>query len=63
MRKVISGITSLMSMLLILFGIVISMCDTADASKQASVMLMGAIIMMVGAGFGFISMGVQDGNR
>ena len=55
MRKVISGIAGLTSMLLVLFGLVICMCDTADVDKQLSMMLMGFGIMAVGAVFGFIS--------
>jgi hypothetical protein len=60
MRKVISGITGLTSMLLIMSGLIVCMCDTADLNRQAKMMLMGAGIMLVGALFGFISMGVQN---
>lgn len=61
MRKVISGITGLMCMLLVLFGLIICMCETADLDKQLTMMFMGAGIMLVGAVFGFISKEVSNG--
>ncbi len=61
MRRIISGITGVASMLLVLFGLIISMCDMADYSKQAMMMLIGAGIMLMGVGFGYISMEVRNG--
>lgn len=61
MRKVISSITGLMCMFLVLFGFIICMCETADFSKQLTTMLMGLTIILVGAGFGFISKEVSNG--
>ena len=55
MRKVVSGLTGLISFLLVFAGLIIGMCDTADLDKQLPVMLMGAGIMAVGTVFGFIS--------
>ena len=60
-RRLISGITGLTSMLFIMFGLIVSMCDTADYSKQATTMLVGAGIMLIGVGIGYISMEVQNG--
>ena len=60
MRKIISGITGLTSMLLVMFGFVTCMCDTVDISKQLTTMLMGVTIILVGVGFGFISKEVSD---
>ena len=61
MRKAISGITGLMCMLLVLFGLIICMCETPDWDKQLSMMLTGAGIMVVGVVFGFISKEVSNG--
>ena len=61
MRKVISGIAGLTSMLLVLFGLVICMCETVDLDKQLTMMLMGAGIMAVGAVIGLLGKGVEEG--
>lgn len=62
MRRVISGIAGLTSMLLVLSGLIICMCDTTDLDKQLSTMLMGAGIMVVGAVIGILAKGVsRDG--
>jgi hypothetical protein len=61
MRKIISGITGLMCMLLVLFGLITCMCETPDLDKQLTTLLMGVSIMLVGAGFGFISKEVSNG--
>ena len=61
MRKVISGITGLACMFLVLFGLIICMCDTADAGKQLTMLFIGFGIMVVGAVFGFISKEVCNG--
>lgn len=62
MRKAISGITGLVSMLLVLLGLIISMCDTPELDKQLMLMFAGAGIMLIGTAFGFISMEVRSGN-
>jgi preprotein translocase subunit Sss1 len=61
MRKVISGIAGLMCMLLVLFGLIICMCETPDLDKQLTTMLTGVGIMAVGAVIGFLGKGVEEG--
>lgn len=63
MMKAIKGITGVTSFLLVLAGLIVSMYETPDLDKQAMVVLMGATIMLIGAGFGFVSMGVSNGSR
>lgn len=60
MRKVISSIAGLTSMFLVLFGLIICMCEAEDLDKQLTVMLMGTGIMAVGAVFGFIAKEVSN---
>jgi hypothetical protein len=60
MRKAIKGVTGLLSFLLVLAGLIICMCDTADLDKQLQTMLMGVVTMAIGATFGFIAKGVTE---
>lgn len=60
MRRVISTIAGLTSMSLVLFGLITCMCETPDLDKQLTTLLMGLTIMLVGAGFGFISKEVAE---
>lgn len=60
MRKIISEIAMLAGVLLVLFGLVVCMCETPDLDKQLTTLLMGVSIMLVGAGFGFISKEVAE---
>ena len=49
MRKVISGIAMLAGMLLVVIGLVLCMCETADFSKQLFNLVYGMATMAVGA--------------
>lgn len=60
MRKIISGITGLMCMMLVTFGFITCMCETADFRKQLTTMLMGITIIAIGTVFGFISKEVAE---
>ena len=62
-RRVISYIAELASLLIVMFGFIVCMCDTADAGKQLTMMFMGLSIMAVGAVFGFISKEVGNVTR
>jgi uncharacterized protein with von Willebrand factor type A (vWA) domain len=48
MRKLFKGMAELAGMALVLAGIVVGMCETADADKQ--VMTMGIGLLMIAAG-------------
>lgn len=55
MRRVIRGITKLMCMLCVMFGLIVCMCETTDLDKQLQTLCMGVVIMAIGATLGFIS--------
>jgi len=63
MKKAISGIAELTGVILVVIGLIVCMCDTTDVGKQLLTMLCGAGIMVVGVGFGIISVGVRDGRQ
>lgn len=60
MRKAIKGLAGLTSFLLVLTGLVVCMCETADLDKQLQMMGMGAAIIAIGAAFGFVAKGAGD---
>lgn len=49
MRKLIGGIAELAGVLLVVLGLVVCMCETADFSKQLFNLVYGIATMAVGA--------------
>ena len=60
MRRVISSITGITSMLLVMFGFITCMCETTDLDKQLQTIGMGIVIMAIGATLGFIAKEVSE---
>lgn len=60
MRKVIKGLAGLTSFLLVLAGLVVCMCDTADLDKQLMTLCTGTGIMVVGVVIGFLAKGTGN---
>ena len=60
MRKIINGLTELTGVMLVLLGLVICMCDTADVDRQLATGLYGLGIMAVGAIVVFLGKGVEE---
>jgi len=58
MRKAIKGLAGLTSFLLVLAGLIICMCDTADWDKQLMLLCTGTGMVIIGAVFGFVAKGV-----
>lgn len=60
MRKAIKGIAELSSVLLVLFGLIVCMCETVDLDKQLMMVFIGAGIMSIGAVIGLLEKGEED---
>ena len=60
MRKVIKDLAVLTSFLLVLAGLIICMCDTADLDKQLMTLCTGTGIMVVGVVIGFLAKGAGN---
>lgn len=56
------GLERVVSFLLVLFGLIISMCETPELDKQVMTMFIGAGMMFTGAVLGFNATEVRDGN-
>lgn len=57
MRKVIKDLAVLISFLLVLAGLVVCMCETADWDKQLMTLCTGAGMMVAGVVIGFLAKG------
>lgn len=57
MKKAIKGLAGLTSFLLVLAGLIICMCDTADWDKQLIALCVGAGMVIIGAVLGGLAKG------
>ena len=60
MRKLIGGLTELTGVMLVVLGLVVCMCDTADIDRQLITGLYGVGIMAVGVMIAFLGKGVEE---
>ena len=60
MRKLISGLAELTGAMLVVLGLIVCMCDTADIDRQLITGLYGLGIMAVGAMVVYLGKGVEE---
>ena len=60
MKKTIKGAVELGGVLLVLAGLMICMCDTADLDKQFMTIIVGVVMMMIGASAVWMAKGEQE---
>lgn len=63
MRKAIKGLAGPTSFLLVLAGLIVCMCDTADFEKQLMTLCAGAGMIIVGAVLGGLAEGAGYESR